>query len=384
MPYAWNLLSLPLDPVNKYYKYVYPNAMNIPLYFFNSGWQQANNGELKRGMAYFIKYNAITDTTFHGASFNVIANTLGDDIPLYSGNSPELGGWNAVGGVSKITSINNILFDFFNGTSGDKDYTLFHGVWAYRPNQGYVEISALYPGKGYFLKVNRNSYYRLVNTTKSVFDELPANLKNKVAGFDKINVADANQKVATLYAANNIDVNNYQLPPLPPEELFDVRFSKDNYATNYDESLVNMQGITYPVLVNFTNPRANYSVIDPVSGDVYGTIKAGETNNIVINYSKTNSFRLVAETSNETFFVAVNQNPVVTNIAEVSFGIDNDANVSLSIFNTLGLEVANINEYVNKGIYNRTFDVTNLPAGAYTVRLLANGEVRIFMMNIVK
>ncbi|MCL2039522.1 MAG: T9SS type A sorting domain-containing protein [Bacteroidetes bacterium] len=383
MPYAWNLLSLPLDPVNKFYRYVYPNSMNIPLFYFNGGWQQAVDGNLKRGMGYFIKYNAITDTVFNGASFNMIRHALGDEIELYAGNNPGLGGWNAVGAVSKITSINSILFDEFNGSTADVQYTLFHGVWGYRPNQGYVEVSALYPGKGYFFKVDRNSYYSLI-AAKTVFDDLPAKLTNKVAGFDKITVADANQKAANLYAANNIDVKNYQLPPLPPEELFDVRFSKDNYATNYETSIVNMQGITYPVLVNFDNPRANYSVIDPVSGDIYGNIKAGETKNITINYSKSNSFKLVAEASNETFFVAVNNNPVVTNTAEVSFGVDNNANVSLSIFNTLGIEVANITEEVNKSIHNRTFDVTNLPAGAYTVRLLANGEARVFMMNIVK
>jgi len=357
--------------------------MNIPLGFFNNGWQEPTNGMLSPGIGYFVKYNNIVDKEFKGAYFNRIAT---DNYPvrLYITNDVQ-GGWNAIGALSKVTSITNIsLKAFVTGQPVDVAYTLNHGVWAYRPKQGYAEVNALYPGKAYFIKVNNNSYLEIDGVDKATGLELPQPLNNKVRGFDKITIADASQNIKDLYAANNIDINNYQLPPLPPIEMFDIRFSKNNYATNYETSTVNMQGITYPVSVNFDNPRANYTVIDPISGQIYGTVKAGTTSNVMINHSKSNSFKLVAEASNETFFVNVNQHPVTTNSAEVSFGIDNDANISLAIFNSIGNEVANINETLGKGIHNRTFDVTNLPAGAYTVRLLANGEIRIFMMTIVK
>ena len=383
MPYAWNFVSLPLDPINKYYNYIFPNSLNIPYWFNQNQWQQPANGMLTPGMGYFVKYNATVDKTFNGAYFNLIARA-NYPIKLYSG-TPGRGGWNAIGGISRVVSTNNIKFDAFDtGEIADTNYTRHHGVWAYRPNKGYAEVNSLYPGKGYFIKVDANAHLRIDGRVAKSIADMPVALPNRVAGFDKITVADGSQNMANIYAANNIDINNYQLPPLPPTEMFDVRFSKDNYATNYEASTVNMQGITYPVVVNFDNPRANYSVIDPVSGAIYGTAKAGEVSNVIISSSKSNSFKLVAEASNETFFVYVNQNPVTTNSAEVTFGIDNDANTSLSIFNSIGVEVANVDATLNKGIHYKTFDVTNLPSGVYTVRLIANGEARIFMMNIIK
>jgi hypothetical protein len=269
----------------------------------------------------------------------------------------------------------------------DIEDTKRHGFWAYRPNSGYAEVSQLFPGKGYFIRVNKDSYLKITGkiTGKSIF-ELPNALPNKVAGFDKIRVADANQKIANIYAGNNIDNSQYLLPPSPPSGMFDVRYALNNYATKYGEdAIVNMQGITYPVTINFESPRANYTITDPISGEVYGTIKAGTTNNIVINNSRSNSFKLMAEGSSETFFINVNNNPVNTNTAEISFGIDNDAFVSISVFNAIGNEVVKIDtKQLGKGIYNETINVANLPSGSYSVRMVANGETKIFMMNIIR
>jgi hypothetical protein len=384
VPYAWNFVSLPLNPVNKFHSYIFPNSLNIPYLFSQNQWQQPSDGYLQPGIGYFVKYHSLVDKEFKGAYFNLISRA-NFPVKLYTGTDGK-GGWNAIGALSNIVNIDKISFESFDdgGPAADYGYTINHGIWAYRSNQGYVEVNALYPGKAYFIKVDRNSYLNIDGKGKAIFT-LPTKLDSRVVGFDKISVADANQKVANLYAANNVDINNYQLPPVPPTEMFDVRFSKNNYVSNYDASLVNMQGISYPVSINFENPRANYSVIDPVSGEIYGTIKAGETNNVIINFSKSNSFKLVAEASNETFFVSVDQNPVTTNSIEVSFGIDNDASVSLSIFNSIGSEVANINAgLLNRGVHKRTFDVTNFSTGVYMVRLLANGETKIFMMHIIK
>jgi len=146
-----------------------------------------------------------------------------------------------------------------------------------------------------------------------------------------------------------------------------------------------MQGVNYPITLNFNNPRANYTITDPITGAILGTVKAGTTANIIINYSKSNSFKLSAEPSNETFFLNVNNNPVNTNTAEINLGIDNNAEVNISLFNSLGSEVIKLNTmHLNKGIHNTTIDVTNLPTGSYTLKMTANGEAKIFMINIIK
>jgi hypothetical protein len=189
-----------------------------------------------------------------------------------------------------------------------------------------------------------------------------------------------------LYAGNDVDVFDFTLPPTPPRELFDVRFERNNYVANYDqEDIVNMQGVTYPVSINFNNPRADYSIVDPISGAIYGKVKAGTNENIIINYSKSNSFKLVTEASDETFFINVNNNPVNSNVAEITFAIDNDATVAISVVNSIGVEVASLDVMsLRKGVHYQTIDITNLPIGSYTVRMVANGESKFFMMSVIR
>ena len=387
MPYSWNFVSLPLNPLNKDFKYIFRNAVGSPFHYTAAGWQQPVDGILQPGIGYFVKYQKDVDKQFSGAHFfTVNRNTF--PVKLYSDV------WNAIGALSVPMNVSNINFDPDFPSPGnpnpmvpDKDYTLTHGVWAYNTNKGYEEVPTLLPGQAYWIRVDRNGYLRLNINKTAITENSNMRFANKVAGFDRITVSDNSQKSANIYAANKIDANNYQLPPAPPAELFDVRFAKyGSYASNYDASIVEMQGVTYPVSVGFNNPRANYTVIDPMTGFVYGTVKAGSTENVVINNSNVNAFKLVAEAvADETFFVSVNQNPVVANNAEVVFGINENANVILSVFNALGNEVVKIElGEVPAGIHQQNINVANLPSGSYTVRLFANGESKMFRMNVVK
>lgn len=396
MPNGWNLLSLPLKPVNTHHQYVFGNAKNIPFLYTFGQWQQPADGNLQPGIAYFVKYGDQIDKKFTGAPFYKIDRT-NYPVKVHKGSNIHIqsldidvykGGWNAIGALSKRIDISSINFLPLPGTSAAPmpDYTLKAGVWAYRTNMGYQKVSALYPGKGYWIRVDEDGFLDLEAPRIPKAINISSPVVDNVAGFDKITVADNSQKSTSVYAGNNISYDNYQLPPLPPREMFDVRFNYDNYATNYDdESIVSLQGVTYPVSVTFENPRANYSVIDPLTGYVYGTVKAGNNENIIINESRTNSFKLVAEIVNETFFVTVAQNPVTSNNAEINFGISQEADITLAIYNSMGNEVINL-EYGNieAGIYNENINITNLSSGSYIVRLIAGNESRTFMMNVVK
>jgi hypothetical protein len=381
---------LPLKPVSSHYQYIFRNAVNIPYVFTLNNWQQPVNGILEPGVGYYIKYGEDIDRVFSGSPINVI-NRNNYPVRVHKGSETGIGtgvyngGWNTIGALSSRVDIQRIGFTAIDDRPAPTaEYTQRAGVWAYRTNMGYQQVSALFPGKGYWIKVNEDGFLNMTAQKSSI--NVASALENKVAGFDKINVADNAQKNTNIYAGNNISNANYELPPLPPAEMFDVRFSNNNYATNYeDEAVVLLQAVTYPVSVTFENPRANYSVVDPVTGFVYGTVKAGNTENVIINESKANAFKLVAEVVEETFFVNVAQNPVTSNNAEINFGINEDANVSLAIFNSLGNEVAKLElGDIKKGIHNKNINVANLASGSYIVRLIAGNEYRTFMMNVVK
>ena len=384
VPNSWNFVSLPLNPVNKHWATIFPNATGIPVQYSATTWQQPDQGMLQPGIGYFVRYQNTVDRQFTGGHFYRI-NRASFPVRLYSDV------WNAIGALSVPVNVSSINFEAElasitnpNPQAPDRDFTLTRGVWAYNKNQGYREVPTLLPGQAYWIKVNRNGFLN-ISAFKTTVNETNTVSVNRVAGFDRITVADNMQKTANIFAANNVDASEFQLPPVPPTELFDVRFrTSGSYASNYDESIVQMQGVTYPVSIGFDRPRANYTVIDPATGFVYGTVKAGSTENVVIHNSSSNAFKLVAEAS-ETFFVSVNQNPVTTSNAEVVFGINSEANVVLSVFNALGNEVVNLEVgELAAGVYNRNINVANLPSGSYTVRLLAGSESKIFRMNVVR
>jgi hypothetical protein len=386
MPNSWNLVSLPLNPVSPLKKNVYRYANSAAYQFVQSAnsWVPFDDDQaLYPGIAYFVRYGTDVDKVFHGAFFSRINSTT-FPVRVYRSVFANEGAWNAIGALSVPATIESIDFEAFNSTTPTIGYTRDYGVWAYRPKGGYEEVNSILPGKGYWIKVDNDGYYG-IHVPKAVFQENASPLTNKVAGFDKITIADNSQNVASVYAANNVDARRYELPPVPPTEMFDVRFGNGSYATDYSDATILLQGVTYPVNMNFNNAKANFTVIDPANGYVYGKVQAGTNNNIVINSSKTNAFKLVAEIVNDGNFVTVNENPVTTNVADVNFGINQESYVTLSIINAIGNVVANVElGNLSKGIYSQNIDVTNLYSGSYIVRMTTGSEIKSFRMNIVK
>lgn len=392
---GWNFLSLPLKPISSYYSYIFKNALNIPFEFSLNNWQQPADGKLRPGVGYFIKYGTAIDKKFAGTYFFKIDKN-NYPVKLYTGDEGsygDAGGWNAIGGLSvrypvyDPTGIAGIQLEEELITEiPDMAYTQKHGVWAYKTHGGYEEVATLYPGMGYWIKVDKNCYLKLdASKAKSVIDVEPA-MPNKTVSFDKISIADNAQHNTAIYATMKYaDVNSYELPPVPPSGLFDVRFAGNSYVTNKKESVVLLQGVSYPVLVSIENPRVDYSIVDVQTGEVYGSISAGNSGNVIINNCKANAFKLVAiENENVGSFVNVAQNPVLSS-TNLSFGINENSNVRISVYNNLGNEVAIIvdGDY-SAGVYNTSMNLSSLPSGNYIIKMVSAGETKVCKINLIK
>jgi len=288
---GWNLLSLPLSPENTYWRNVYKNAINEPWAFVNSQYQQRQN--LKFGEGYFIKYPEMIDTKFAGAFVREITKT--NDIKVYEGDTEDpgetkyKGGWNLVGALSVLTSVEGIAFDAAdNGTLPPaQDYTLNYGVYGYRTDLGYYQVSNLTPGMGYWIKTSTDGYYRLLPTyRKEVTTSAVNNDKNSVLNNSQLfNIRDNGQRESKVYFTNinNNVVNYFELPPVPMTGMFDVRFADNKYVTNANSAVVKLQGITYPLAINVSNSDANYTLTDAVTGQYIGKITKGELTTIIVS-----------------------------------------------------------------------------------------------------
>ena len=386
-------MSLPVRPVNAAWNTFYPKAINVP-FFFSQNQYQAEN-VLRPGVGYFVKYGDDVDRTFSGTEILSIEAPY-DLVRVHPGDRSDVddpsisGGWNAIGGGSCPINIANISFSKYGDAAVPSPaYTLKYGVWSYKTDKGYSEVSHMLPGLGYWIKVNSTGYLRLVDIcplVKTTADQPVYTDKTELLNSaTKLVIRDDAQHENGLYFINNsnVDVRYYELPPMPPAEMFDVRFNSNLYLSNNRSEIVRLQGVEYPVVFTINNPDAEYKLTDAISGEVIGVINATNKSvvakNTIANVIKVEKSALTSDLS-----VIAYPNPVATT-SNITFAVKESGNVTIKVYNEMGNEIATlVNADYNVGNYATSFDATTLPAGAYLLKLTNGTNFNVVKINVVK
>lgn len=125
----------------------------------------------------------------------------------------------------------------------------------------------------------------------------------------------------------------------------------------------------YPYYMQETVHKKNYRFV------VYGRY-TGEYN--------PNSVKEINNSAEEFKLYANSPNPVL-NTTQIKFDLQSSGFVTLKVYNQLGEEVAVlVNEFMNPGQYESTFEVNSLPAGAYYYSLSTSKYSKTLPMIIVK
>ncbi|HNE48427.1 MAG TPA: T9SS type A sorting domain-containing protein, partial [Saprospiraceae bacterium] len=242
----------------------------------------------------------------------------------------------------------------------------------------YVESSEIQPGLGYWIKVDDKGYLKLKAAgIKFNQNEVNVEKQNIVNSSDKLSFVDNGQHQSELYfTPSNSNVSQFELPPTPPTEMFDVRFGNNSKAENSNATTVKFQGVQYPVAVSIQNPTANYTVIDPITGKTLGVINSQNTT-VTITNSEIQSVKILKSDIAVTgFSVEAVPNPA-TGATNVRYTVPQNSFVTLKVYNMLGVEVATlVQEYKIAGGYDVPFTTSSLPSGQYTVRVVA-GEFTV-------
>ncbi len=375
---GWNLLSLPVRPINNQWNVFYPNAINKP--FFWSQNQYQFDELLRVGVGYFIKYSDTIDTKFAGSFISEISVTgTGDTVKLYPG-------WNTIGCVTTPLSVGQITFTPFGLEVPNPVYVRQHGIWGYKTNRGYEEISELRPGLGYWIKVNAHGYLRLVGREKSIgFDE-PSTKELAIEQSVKINITDNAQHEKTLYLApeKGFDVTQFELPPLPFVDMFDIRFANNCLMEDSHNPVFKLQGIEYPLSISIDNPRDEYTFVDAITGELLG--KIDKTNNsIIVNKSSSAVRILVSKTSVSENMLNIYPNPV-SGTSTLAYTSTQDGNVRIVLFDVLGNEIKTlVDGFAKAGQENLvTINAYEFASGQYLCKMFVNGETIVRYVNIVK
>ena len=198
-------------------------------------------------------------------------------------------------------------------------------------------------------------------------------------------MTDAEGKRYTLYAVKEeVDLNQYELPPLPPQGMFDIRFSSGRIAENINSSVkeIDLSGVTYPLTVKAEN--MDMRVMDETGKVVNVNLKKGE--DVVINNPTVKKLMVTGELIPDKYALEQNYPNPFNPSTVIEFSLpENVGNVRLTIYNTLGEKITElINTSLQAGKYSYQWNASNAATGIYIYELRTDKFVSVKKMVFLK
>lgn len=371
---GWNLVSTPLKATENRKTFLFQSAETHTFGFTSGiGYEAQNTITCMKG--YWLKYNENTIELFIG-------------VPFLSDSMQVSMGWNLIGTVSSpvhISKISTTISGLFSG-------------FIYGYDQKYYLADSLHPGKAYWVKVNNDGVIKIDDGAYS--SKLIA-VNNFQDNFNWIKFTDASGKSQKLFFtldANNIsDLSFYELPPMPPQPSFDVRFSTHRLFELFNQSQtdrkkIELQSLTYPISIlwNIAQDNSKYQLAN--GSTVLAEMRGSGSTVVIDELENTITLKRISSIESqlptETALLQNYPNPFnpVTNI---NYQLSNHNWVTLKVYDILGSEVVTlVNEYKEAGYYSVSFNSStiksNLPSGIYYYKLNAGTKVFINKMLLLK
>ena len=258
---------------------------------------------------------------------------------------------------------------------------IIYPIYKFVPGSGYQTATQIVPGYGYWIKVNAACQIIVPNVLVKSNQVMAEIFKDD---WGKITITDAAGSSYTLYAVKGqVDLDKYELPPLPPAGLFDVRFGSGRVAEDINSSAqsIEMSGMQYPIKVRVE--KMDISLQDVTGKQLNVNIKSGEE--ITISNANINKLMVSGNLIPDKFALEQNYPNPFNPSTTIEFSIPEAANVSLTIYNMLGQKVAElVNGKLEAGRYNYQWNAKNVATGMYIYELRTEKFVSIKKMLLLK
>ena len=122
-----------------------------------------------------------------------------------------------------------------------------------------------------------------------------------------------------------------------------------------------------------------------MTGEVLGTITKNSNGNIDVKKAGSGYIQVLkSDVGTPDFFVTNYPNPVVTS-TNIKFGIPEDGNVTIRIYNEIGSEIGTVvNGFYKAGEYSESFNVASYTSGTYLLKIFAGNNSAVQTMTIIK
>ncbi len=345
---GWNLVSLPERLTDTLVSSVLPTAVRQIVFTATSTPVQA----MTTGLGYWAQ--------FPGPVFQPIA---GGALP--SVDVPLAQGWNLIGSVDHEVPI---------PTGGIITGSIF-GF-----SDGYFVSSTLVPGRGYWIKAQ---------TAGTVSIGGPGSLSERLVGpdtFDVINFTDQAGRSQTLYLAPPnaaIPLQDYDLPPVPPEGAYDVRFASQRFLESYPAEAgieksypIQVRSPVYPMTVKYCITRSAgraVSLTETSSQNAASAHRLDGAGSITLNPGTSSTLALTVGALGSfprQFRLSQNYPNPFNNSTLISFTLPSEGRVHLTVYNVLGESISSLmDKSLGAGDFTVPFDAGRLPSGVYFYRL---------------
>ena len=357
---GWNMVSVPLVVADMNLSSLFPTALTKAFSYLGT---YNPDSVLNVGTGYWLKFGSAGSVPVSGASF--VAGTI-----------PVLAGWNLIGAFDQPTNTGSVI-----STPSGILTTPFYGF-----NGKYTPALTLQPGSAYWVKASQVGTIRLAST--------PFKPSAAFAGFKetwiRIEFQDSSQSQVVLGLAAPEELKDLcqELPPLPPDGVFDVR-----YASNAGvESLaggryaLQLASVCYPLSVTARNTQGHRLRLRDELGSLRTMLEEGKA----ITLLKPPGRLLLEEGKNAvdapaTFELSQNYPNPFNPTTVIKFGLPRDSKVQLSVYNILGQKVADLlNETREAGYHSVEFNATRLASGSYFYRIETGSYTAVKKMLILR
>jgi hypothetical protein len=353
---GWNTLSLPLDVQDNHYKTLFPNAIDGTLFGYNGSYYSSDSIEVKKG--YWLRFDNSGFVEIEGTEISQM------DLDLNSG-------WNFIGGPACNIAYNSI---------GDPGGIIIPGT-LFGFNGSYSNADTLLRGKGYWIRTNASG---IITLDCSAAPNLPKVSESEIliadlTEFIKVKLEDNKGNNQTLYFSgtleDDVNIESYSLPPIPPTGIFDSRISGGYRLSESEEIEIMIQSDDYPLKVQITGTNygntKGYLLKQFADNVEVGDIEITDGIEVIINNENVSLLKIQLNSSLPANFVLEQNYPNPFNPStKIKYRVPVRGSVNLKVINSLGQEIATlVHEEKAAGTYEKDFDASNLASGIYFYRI---------------